>query len=122
MSSRSLLRQLRRLERVFAAGELGDYWIDIVKWEGKKGGAFGHAHWRFSPSRCEQQIIPCSDEEEVEVMRQHYEREKHRFFGQGEELSFPDYLERFCYLGSEELGERRNAVIGKVRSDGEVSL
>jgi len=37
-------------------------------------------------------------------------------------VSFVECLVRFCYLGSEELGERRNAVIGKVGSDGEVSL
>lgn len=118
----SIERKLTKLEMVLLVDYSGDDWIETVRWVSGGGGIFGHGDWRFSPSRREQQVIACSDEEEVEIMRGHYESDSHRFFGQGAELSFAEYLERFCYLGSEELGERRNAVIGKARSDGEVSL
>jgi hypothetical protein len=66
-------------------------------------------------------MVPCSDEEEVQIMRENYEDNGHRFFGQGDELSFPEYLERFSYLGSEELADRRREVISMLRgADGGV--
>ena len=122
MKCSSIERKLRKLEEILLVDESADDWIDIVRWEGKEGGAFGHVHWRFSPSRCEHQIIPCSDEEEIMIMRQQYESDNHRLSGREAEESFSEYLERFCNLGSEELSERRRAVIDRVRSEGKVNL
>jgi hypothetical protein len=50
-------------------------------------------------------------------MRRHYRDEGHRWFGQEAEVSFAEYLERFCYLGSEGLADRRRAVIDRVRRE-----
>lgn len=108
-----VLRRLVRLESVIGVSE--DDWIDLVMWIGREGGIFGHMHSRFSKSRLESQMVPCSDEEEVQIMRGKYRNDGHRFFGQGDELSFPEYLERFSYLGSEELADRRREIIGKLR-------
>jgi hypothetical protein len=108
-----VLRRLVRLESTIGASE--DDWVDIVMWSPRGGGVFGHVHYRFSKSRCENQRVPCSDEEEVQIMREHYEADDHRFFRRGDELSFPEYLERFSYLGPEELAERRREVISRVR-------
>jgi len=114
----SIERKLRKLEGILLVDNSGNDWIDTLMWVGFEGGIFGHAHLRLSPRRCEQQVIMCSEDEEVMIMRQHYESDNHRFFGQGAKLSFAEYLERFCYLGSDKLAERRNAVIEKVRGDG----
>jgi hypothetical protein len=108
-----VLRRLVRLEGTIGASE--DDWVDVVMWSPRGGGIFGHVHYRFSKSRSESQRVPCSDEEEVQIMREHYEADGHRFSRQGDELSFPDYLERFSYLGSEELAERRREIISRVR-------
>jgi hypothetical protein len=114
-----VLRRLERPESTFSAPE--DDWIDVIMWSAREGGIFGHVHYRFSKSRSENQRVPCSDEEEVEIMRGHYETDEHRFFHRGEELSFPDYLERFSYLGSEKLAEERGKVISRLRgADGGV--
>jgi hypothetical protein len=112
-SGSGVLRRLVRLESVIGVSE--DDWIDVVMWIGREGGIFGHMHSRFSKSRMESQLVPCSDEEEVQIMRGKYEDEGHRFCGQGDELSFPEYLERFSYLGSEELADRRREIISKLR-------
>jgi hypothetical protein len=111
-----VLRRLVRLESVIGVSE--DDWIDVVMWIGREGGIFGHMHSRFSKSRMESQLVPCSDEEEVQIMRGKYEDDGCRFFGNGDELSFPEYLERFSYLGPEELADRRREVINKVRGTG----
>ena len=113
-----VLRRLVRLESVIGVSE--DDCVDVVMWDARGGGIFGYMHSRFSKSRIENQSVPCSDEE-VQIMRGKYEDEGHRFFGVGDELSFPEYLERFSYLGSEELADRRREVISKLRgADGGV--
>jgi hypothetical protein len=50
MSNLTILRRLKKLEKVFAV-EPRDDWIDIVMWNGLQGGIFGHTHCRFSKSR-----------------------------------------------------------------------
>ena len=116
MSSRGLLRKVRRLEREIV-GDLEDDVVDVLMWSGSDGGVFGHVHYRFSKSLIEQEIVPCTDEEEVEVMRQHYEIDKHRPRGKGEEVPFWNYLEAFSYLAPDGLAERQRAVIDKLRGE-----
>lgn len=114
MSNRAILRRLKKLETVFAVSEPKDDWIDVLMWNGKKGGTFGHAHYRFSESRNQTEWKPCSDEEEIAIMREHYEDENCRLYGRGSKLSFVEYLERFSYLGPEELAVRRKLVIERL--------
>jgi len=117
VSNRAVLRRLRNLEKVFAV-ESRDDWIDVLMWNGLQGGIFGHAHCRFSESRSRTEWTPCSDAEEIEIMREHYERDDRRFYGRGSELSFAEYLERFSYLGPEELEVRRRQIIERLKGEG----
>jgi len=104
------------LERVFAV-EPKDDWIDILMWNGLQGGIFGHTHWRFSESRSQTEWIPCSDEEEIKIMRERYEEDDHRLFGRGSEVSFAEYLEYFVYLGPEEMDARRKEIIERLKGE-----
>lgn len=115
MSSRSALRQLRRLERVFAVVEPEDDWIDVLMWNGVSGGLFGHVHRHLCGSQGDSKPSPCSDEEEVEIMRQHYENDKHRC--RGKEVPFWKYLETFSYLAPDGLVERQRTVIDRLRGE-----
>lgn len=117
MSSRAILRRLRKLEKVFAAGEPRDDWIDVLMWGGEDGGVFGHVRYRFSKSRGETRWIACSDEEEIAIMQRHYEDEGCMQYGRGNELSFAEYLDRFSYLGPRELEVRRKLVIKRVKGE-----
>ena len=110
-----ILRRLGELEEVFHAGEPRDDWVDLYMWD-VSGGIFGHSHYRFSKSRGETLRTPCSDEEELEIMRAHYEDNGHRLYGKGLEVSFAEYLEYFSYLCPEALVEKQKVIIEKVRS------
>jgi hypothetical protein len=114
MSNLAILRRLKKLEKVFAV-EPRDDWIDVVMWNGLQGGIFGHMHCRFSESRRQTEWVPCSDEEEIEIMRDHYEKDDHRFYGRGPKASFAEYLERFSYLGPEELAVKRKKIIEQLK-------
>jgi len=116
MSSKAILRRLKRLEEVFAVEPVDD-WLDIVMWMGADGGIFGHMRYRFSKSRNETEWIPCSDEEEIEAMRIHYEKDGQRLYCNGPRVSLAEYLEHFSYLGSEELGARRKRIIERLKSE-----
>jgi len=116
MSSRAILGRVKRLENVFAV-RLEDYWIDVQMWNGSQGGIFGHTHCCVSCSGRETVWRPCSDEEEIAIMRRYYENEGHKLFGKGAEVSFVEYLEHFSYLGSEELAARRNAIIEELKGE-----
>jgi len=115
VSNKAILRRLKKLEKVFAV-ELRDDWINILMWNGSQGGIFGHTHYRFSESRGQTEWTPCSDAEEVEIMREHYEEDDHRFYGRDPEVSFAEYLERFSYFGPEELETRRKQIISQLRN------
>jgi len=104
------------LERVFAV-EPKDDWIDVLMWNGLQGGIFGHTHCRFSESRSQTEWTPCSDAEEIEIMREHYEADDHRLYGRDPEMSFAKYLERFSYLGPEELETRRKQIIERLKGE-----
>ena len=116
MSNRAILRRLKKLEEVFAV-EPKDDWIDIVMWNTFHSGIFGHTHYRFSESRHQTEWIPCSDEEEIRIMRGHYEKDDHKIHGRGPRVSFAEYLERFSYLGSEELAVRRKEIIEQLKGE-----
>jgi hypothetical protein len=83
---------------------------DFVMWWGPDGGIFGHAHVIGMNRK-----VPCSDEEEVEIMREQFEADKHRIWGRGEEVPFWKYLEAFTYLAPDGLAERQRAAIDKVK-------
>jgi len=116
MSNKAVLRRLKKLEKVFAVKPKDD-WIDILMWSGSDGGIFGHTHCRFSESRRKTERLPCSDEEEIKIMRRDYEEEGHRFFGKSSDVSFAEYLERFSYLGSDELDVRRKEIIERLKGE-----
>ena len=116
MSNKAVLRRLKKLEKVFAVGS-EDEWIDILMWSAYDGGIFGHTHCRLYLGGRKTEWIPCSDEEEIEIMLEHYEEEEHRVHGKGAEMSFAEYLERFSYLGPEELDPRRKAIIERLKGE-----
>jgi len=82
---------------------------DVVMWTPIGGGIFGHS--RLHGKR----KTPCSDEEEVAIMRKHYEVDKHRIGGKGEEVKFEEYLQAFTYLAPAGLEERQRMVIDRLR-------
>jgi len=117
MGDRSILRQLKRLEKVFAAVEPEDDWIDVLMWDGLNGGVFGHVHCRFSESRGQSEWVRCSDEEEIAVMRGHYEKMEHKPPGSEETVSFAEFLEYYSYLGPEGLEPRRKKIIEELKEE-----
>jgi hypothetical protein len=110
-----LLRRVELLERAFSV--VRDEWVDILLWEGSKGGVFGHCHFRLARSGGKSEWTACAEEEELALMRESYEEEGHKLFGKGEPVSFSQYLECFSYLGPAELADRRKEIIECVRSE-----
>ncbi len=115
MSNRAVLRRLKKLERVFALSEPQDDWVDIILLEGSHGGIFGHLHYRFSESRRKNESMPCSDEEEIAIMRDIYEETEHKLPRASESTSFAEFLEYYSYLGSEEMAARRKMIIEQLK-------
>ncbi len=113
----SILKRLSRIEqRVFSdSNEVNKIDEGLGMFDPLHGGIFGHAHLRFNKDTRNVDWIACSDEEEIEAMRIKYEEFDHKFFGQGEQLSFPDFLECFFYLSPKVPDERKRAVVQKVR-------
>jgi hypothetical protein len=87
----------------------GVHAIDVVMWTPIGGGVFGHIHV------IGKRKTPCSDEEEVAIMRADFEKHKHRIGGKGEEVKFEKYLETFTYLGPDGLAERQRTIIDKLK-------
>jgi hypothetical protein len=110
-----LLRRVEHLEKVFSVNQ--DEWIDILLLEGAKGGVFGHCHFRLARDGGKSEWIACTEKEELAVMREFYEEEGHKLFGKGEPVAFSQYLERFSYLGPDELADKRREIIERVRSE-----
>jgi hypothetical protein len=111
-----LFRRIELLERAFGVGSLNE-WVEFVMWDCRKGGVFGHVHVRISKCGRGTELIACTDEEELAVMRSNYEKEEHRLFGKGEPVAFSEYLERFDYLGPDELADKRREIIERIRSE-----
>jgi len=105
VSSRGFRRKVQKLEREIVSG-LEEESIDVVLYGGSDGGIFGHVHCHLCGSQGDSKPSPCSDEEKVEVMRQHYEIDRHRPWGRGDEVPFWKYLETFSYLAPDGLAER----------------
>ena len=116
LTSRLILRQLKNLEKALQLDEL-EAVVDMVFWDGARGGLFGHIHCRYTRSEAKNEVLPCSAEEEIELMKSKYENDCHRVFGKGEEVPFAGYLENFCYLGPETLAAERKAVIERLRGE-----
>lgn len=114
MSNQVILRRLRRLEKVFAVEPEEDC-VDVLMWNGSQGGIFGHTHLRFSGGGRRTGWAPCSDEEEIEVMLEHYERTEHKIPGTNNQISFSEFLECYSYLGSEELEAKRRRIIEQLK-------
>lgn len=118
MKFRNFERKLGQLEKVFSSGEPKDDWIDSVMWDiNAPVGCFGHTHRRFSESRQQTELVPCSVDEELQIMRKIYEDNGHLIYVRDPEVSFVKFLEYYCYLGSEELAGERKAIIEKVRGE-----
>jgi hypothetical protein len=113
---RSVLSRLRRLESVLLVDE-PEKVFDVVLFDPVAGGLFGHSHIVYHLKEQRNEVFVCSVDEEVELMRVKYEDFGHRFFGQGEELSFPDFLERFDYMGPKAFAEQRKEVVKKLRAE-----
>jgi hypothetical protein len=116
LNSGLVLRRLKKLEQTLQVDNL-EVAVDIVFWDGAKGGLFGHAYYRYSGNGGKTEALPCSAEKEIELMKEDYERDGHRVFGKGDEVSFAGYLENFCYLGPEALAAERKAVIERLRGE-----
>ena len=112
-SFRSALRRLEKLERDVRANNAD---IDTVFFTTEGGGAWGHRHIISHSKGQPTEYVPCSVEEEIQLMRASYEDYNHRF-GRGEELSFPDWLECLDYLGPPSLAEQRKAAIQQLRKE-----
>ena len=112
----SVRNRIKRLEDAFWVGDR-DEWIDIVMWQGSKGGIFGYAHMRLSKFTGEHELTACTEEEEMKLMREHYEEANGKLYGRGEAVPFSVFLENFCYLGSPEFADRRREIIGRLRSE-----
>ena len=116
LNSGLVLRRLKKLERTLQVDNL-EVAVDIVFWDGAKGGLFGHARERVFSNGGKTEALPFSAEEEIELMKEDYERDGHRVFGKGDEVSFADYLENFCYQCTEALAAERKAVIERLRGE-----
>jgi hypothetical protein len=115
LNSVSLRRRLKRVEDAFCGD--GDEWIDIVMWEGSKGGIFGYAHIRISKFTGEHELTACTEEEEMKLMRAHYEEANGKLYGRGDVVPFSVFIENFCYLGPSEFADRRREIIERLRSE-----
>ena len=116
LSKVSVRNRIKRLETAFWVGDR-DEWIDIVMWEGWRGGVFGYAHILISKFTGEHEFSACTEEEELRLMREHYEEANRKLYGRGDEMPFSFFLENFCYLGSPEFAYRRREIIERVRSE-----
>ena len=116
LNSVSLRKRLRKMEKTFAIGD-GDGWIDIVMWEGSKGGVFGYAHIRISKFTGGHELVACTEEEEMALMREHYEEANGKVYGRGDAVPFSVFLENFYYLGPPEFADRRREIIERLRSE-----
>lgn len=112
--SRLFVRRLRKLEKAFSVDYVQK--IDVVLWCGEKGGLFGHAHYKVSAIGEATEAIPCTVEEEMEIMKNQYEVDNHRFFGRSD-VSLADYLLGYCYLGPESLTAERASIIQQLRGE-----
>jgi hypothetical protein len=116
LNSVGLRRRLKRVEDAFCVGD-DDEWIDIVMWEGSKGGIFGYAHIRISKFTGEHELTACTEEEEMKLMREHYEEANGKLYGRGEAVPFSVFLENFYYVGPPEFADRRREIIERLRSE-----
>ena len=116
LTSGLVLRRLKKLEQTLQIDTL-EVAVDIVYWDSAKGGLFGHARERIFSNGKETEFSACSAEEEIELMKEDYERNGLRIFGKGDKVSFADYLEYFCYGGPEALAAERRAVIERLRGE-----
>ncbi len=112
---RSILKRLEKIEQSLSIEEEENKLFDVIFMDVKKGGIFGHSHTVCRRGGADFKRYPCTDEEEIEFMRVKYEEWNHKYFGQGEELSFPDFLELFFYMSPNVPDERKKAAVQKLR-------
>ena len=108
MNHEDLKKRVERLEE-----EHGVNPVEAVMWSVSDAGIFGHTHVKLSVKGTEKR--PCTDDEEIAIMRNAYERDKQRIWGKGEEVPFHTYLETFTYLAPEGLAERQRVAIDKLK-------
>ena len=111
-----LLRRLERVEKVLMGEGDQDAWlVGLGYFDCIKGGIFGHSNLVYGGSGQVPIKRPCTDEEEIELMRIKYDDFHHKFFGEGDELTFPDFLELFFYLSPNVPDDRKRSVVQKLR-------
>src|SRR4030042_1389873 len=118
LGSVSLLKRRRKMEERFAIGD-EDEWIDIVMWEGAKGGVFGYAHIRISKFTGGHELVACTEEEEMNLMKEHYKEANGKVYGRGDAVPFSVFLENFSYLGPPEFADRRREIINRLKREEE---
>jgi hypothetical protein len=91
-------------------------WIDCVMWDSEKGGIFGHMHLYFVKEPFKQEIVAFTDAEEIEHMREIYEKYKAGGKVPCGAKSFVEWLECWQHLCEDNLKDRQRAAIEKVRA------
>ena len=100
MMLKTIKKRVEKIEEKLSVKHREPFYI--LMWLGKGGGLYGHGRINVYGG----EIIPCSDEEEMEIMRDHWEREDRRLYGKGPQISFEEYLEAHEYLKGDRDGTR----------------
>jgi len=89
-----LKKKVEKLEQMLAPKHKEQLWI--LMWLGNQGGLYGHGRIEVYSGETK----PCSDEEELAIIRESWEARGHKCWGRkGEEhVSFEEYLKHFEYL------------------------
>ncbi len=111
---RSILKRLEKMEQSLLIDEENKL-FSFQLMDPVNGGLFGHSHVQYRLHGKDYKKFPCTDEEEIELMRRRYEGDNHKYFGVGEELTFPDYLEQYFYFSPNVPDERKKAAVQKLR-------
>ena len=90
-----LKKKVEKLEQMLAPKPKEQLWI--LMWLGNPGGGL-YGHGRIEVYSGETK--PCSDEEELAIMRESWEARGHKCWGRKREepVSFEEYLKHFDYL------------------------
>lgn len=117
MSKSTIKRKVAELEE--KTGTAPEEWQEFIMSLLEPCGIFCHAHYRFTKTpKFQQKIEACTDDEEIKLMRESYEEDKHSGFLDGRGITdFVSYLEYYLYMTPDELQERARAAIEKVRTE-----
>jgi hypothetical protein len=108
LNVKKIIDRLNKIEEKFNVKE---NFFNVIMWQGEEGGIFGHAHITISDKQTV--FKACSDEKELQIMRQRYEESGHKLPLSvcKDKVSFREYLEYYSYLGPEKLEQKRRKII-----------